>query len=108
MSALGGEQPDAMQGAQTRWIRLRLSHVLALLVSVVVFAGCAEAKSITADTTCQEYLQFPGNERSDAAIRISAEVPGVSSPGNPMWALSLDSACGSSPSKTIREIFSRE
>lgn len=94
--------------AAPRPMRRRLGQVMALLGCAALLAGCQATKSITADTTCREYLQFPGNERSDAAIRISAEVPGVSSPGNPMWAMSLDAACGSSPSKTIREIFSHE
>lgn len=46
------------------------------------------------------------NEGSDAAVRPSSEL-GASSPGNPMWALSLDAACGSRPSMTIREYFDR-
>lgn len=60
---------------------------------------------MSADTTCEEYLNRPGEERGDAAIRISSEIDGVSSPGNPMWALSLDGACGSNPSMTIGEYF---
>lgn len=70
-------------------------------------AGCsAGAGEISVDTTCEEYLSRAGEERQDAAIRISSEVDGVSSPGNPMWALSLDSACGSNPSMSIGEYFS--
>lgn len=98
--------PGSIAAPRARW--RRLGQAVALLGCVALLAGCQATKTITADTTCREYLQFPGNERSDAAIRISAEVPGVSSPGNPMWAMSLDAACGSSPSKTIREIFSHE
>lgn len=60
---------------------------------------------ITAETTCSDYLTYPGAERQDAAIRISTQVDGVSNPGNPMWALSLDAACGSSPSLTLGEYF---
>jgi hypothetical protein len=38
-----------------------------------------------------------------AAIRFSIEVEGVRSPGNPMWALSLQAACSSDSSATISE-----
>lgn len=77
------------------------------VVACLAAAGCsAGAEEISADTTCEEYLNRSGEERQDAAIRISSEVDGVSSPGNPMWALSLDSACGSNPSMTIGEYFS--
>lgn len=88
--------------------RQLVAFALAVFMTIAISACDQADKGITADTTCREYLQFPGNERSDAAIRISAEVPGVSSPGNPMWAMSLDAACGGSPNKTIREIFSHE
>lgn len=89
--------------------RVRSGSLLVLIAFCFALSGCSvETSEITADTTCSDYLKHPGNERSDAAIRLSAEVPGVSSPGNPMWALSLDAACGSAPSKTIGEIFSHQ
>lgn len=76
------------------------------VVACLAAAGCsAGAEEISASTTCEEYLNRSGEERQDAAIRISTEFDGVSSPGNPMWALSLDSACGSDPSMTIGEYF---
>lgn len=85
----------------------RIAVSVAAAVSLVA-AGCATgAEEISADTTCEEYLTRSGEERHDAAIRISSEIDGVSSPGNPMWGLSLDSACGSNPSATIGEYFSR-
>lgn len=82
--------------------------VVAIVAAVCVVAtGCsATAGEISVDTACEEYLSRSSEERQDAAIRISSEVDGVSSPGNPMWALSLDSACGSNPSMTIGEYFS--
>lgn len=76
------------------------------LVSAGLLSGCGSAE-ITANTSCEEYLQQPGDVRHDAAVRISAQVEGVSSPGNPMWGLSLDGACGSAPSMTIGEYFGR-
>jgi hypothetical protein len=81
--------------------------LLALTVGTLI-AGCSSADQITADTTCKDYMAQPGEARHDAAVRISSEVEGVSSPGNPMWALSLDAACGSSPSKTIGQLFRHE
>ena len=45
----------------------------------------------------------PQDERRDAAIRVSSQVDGVSSPGNPMWALSVEAACGSNPDATLAE-----
>jgi hypothetical protein len=72
----------------------------------VIALGCGSgSSSITADTTCEDYLSRSSEERHDAAIRISSEVAGVSSPGNPMWGLSLDSACGSNPSMTLGQYF---
>ena len=80
---------------------------VAIVAAVCVAAtGCSESVGeISADTTCEEYLNRSSEERQDAAIRISSEVDGVSNPGNPMWALSVDSACGSNPSMTIGEYF---
>ena len=78
-------------------------------VVCLLAAGClVGAEEVSVGTTCEEYLSRSGEERQDAAVRISSEVDGVSSPGNPMWALSLDSACGSNPSMTIGEYFSND
>jgi hypothetical protein len=81
----------------------RTTLVLACALAVGA-VGCG-TQDITAGTTCAEYLEQPGQERHDAAVRISAEVDGVSNPGNPMWGLSLDAACGSNPSMTVGEYF---
>lgn len=86
--------------------KFRRIVVAAAATACLFAAGCSAGnEEISADTTCEEYLNRPGEERQDAAIRISSEIDGVSSPGNPMWALSLDSACGSNPSMTIGEYF---
>jgi len=78
----------------------------ATALACIAMAGCsAGAEEISAETTCEEYLNHPGEERQDAAVRISSEIDGVSSPGNPMWGLSLDGACGSNPAMTIGEYF---
>lgn len=95
-------------GAARILTRIRNSLTIVVVACALLLAGCEATKEISADTTCRDYLQFPGNERSDAAIRISSEVPGVSSPGNPMWALSLDAACGGNPDMTIGEYFDDE
>lgn len=79
---------------------------LASLAAAGIGAGCG-TNAISADTSCRDYLQRPGDERHDAAVRISADIGGVSNPGNPMWGLSLDGACGSNPSMTIGEYFGR-
>lgn len=88
------------------------SHRIAVSIAAVACltaAGCsAGAEEMSASTTCEEYLNRSGEERQDAAIRISSEIGGVSNPGNPMWALSLDSACGSNPSMTIGEYFNQD
>lgn len=61
--------------------------MIAVLGALLIpLAGC-DALSTTA--SCEEYV---------------AE---FESPGNPMWALSLDSACGSDPSMTIGEYFAQ-
>jgi len=77
-----------------------------LVVVGALVTGCAESvETISAETTCEEYLGRSSEERYDAAIRISSEVDGVPNPGNPMWALSLDGACGSDPSMSLGEYF---
>lgn len=80
---------------------------LAAAVGSISACGIGEAP-ITEATTCRDFLARPGDERSDAAVRISAEIDGVSSPGNPMWAMSLAAACGSAPDKTIGDVFRRQ
>ena len=75
-----------------------------VLVTTVA-AGCGAEPQINADTTCGDYLQRPSGERHDAATRISAEIDGVSHPGNPMWGFSLDGACGRHADMTLREYF---
>ncbi len=85
---------------------MRWSSIL-VVTMMAVLGGCGSSSpAISADTRCADYLQHPAPERHDAATRISAEIEGVSSPGNPMWGLSLDGACGSSPSLTLGEYFS--
>lgn len=73
------------------------------VIAALALGGCGQGE-ITADTSCEEYLTHEGQERSDAAVRISSEM-GAQNGGNPMWALSLDAACGSNPSMTLREYF---
>lgn len=89
------------------WQRQLLRRVPAigiLAASAVLVAGCGE-KPLTADSTCRDFLSHPGDERADAAVRISSEIEGVPNPGNTMWALSLDGACGGDPARTLREAF---
>ncbi len=69
-------------------------------------AGCGSSK-ITASTTCKDYLAQSEEFRHDAAVRISSETRGLNNPGNPMWGLSLDAACGSAPTMTIGQYFAR-
>jgi hypothetical protein len=66
------------------------------VIGAGLLTGCG-GYQITADSTCQQYLQLPGEERHDAAQRISAEIKGVDSPGNPMWGLSLDGPVAATP-----------
>jgi hypothetical protein len=65
--------------------------------------GCGSSK-ITASTRCKDYLEQSAEVRHDAAVRISSESR-VSDPGNPMWGLSLDAACGSQPDMRIEQYF---
>lgn len=88
---------------------MRTATTAVSCVSVLVIAGatgCGAAR-ISAETRCDDYLSRPAAERHDAAVRISAEIGGVSNAGNPMWGLSLDGACGSHPSMTIGQYFGR-
>lgn len=82
---------------------------LSLLSFGLLLAGCGESEpAISRSTTCKDYLSQPGEIRHDAAARISAEIDGVESPGNPMWGLSLDASCGANPSRTVGQVFRHE
>jgi len=91
---------------------VRLARAAAVVIATAALSSCgggvaAEAE-ISADTKCSDYLQRSSEDRHSAAVRISASIAGVSSPGNPMWGLSLDGACGSSPDMTIGQYFRRD
>lgn len=79
--------------------------VLSAIVALSGACGAQEPAALNANSKCSEYIQRPSDERHDAAVRISSQIEGVSSPGNPMWGLSLDGACGSSPDLTLGEYF---
>jgi len=81
------------------------SVLAAFLAVTVVVSGACGQEPLTADSKCSEYIERPSDERHDAAVRISSQTEGVSSPGNPMWGFSLDGACGSSPDLTLGEYF---
>lgn len=84
----------------------RITAIASLaLVTLAAIAACGTPK-LTADSTCQEYLQRPGQERSDTAIRLSSELRATDA-GNPMWALNLDYNCGQSPNSTLRSAFGK-
>jgi hypothetical protein len=72
----------------------------------LLLAGCG-GEELSADSTCEEYLNQPASIRHDVAIRVSTQIEGVSNPGNPMWGLNTDAVCGSNLDMTLREIFSR-
>ncbi len=84
----------------------KLSRMATAAIAMTVCglaAGCGSTK-ITASTRCKEYLEQSAEVRHDAAVRISSESR-VSEPGNPMWGLSLDAACGSQPDMRIEQYF---
>lgn len=85
--------------------RRSLLSLLAGVLTLLLCSGCGSSSQLSANSTCKEYLQQSEETRHDAAVRISSEVPGVSDPGNPMWGLSLDAACGEAPTMTIRQYF---
>jgi hypothetical protein len=74
-----------------------------LMTACGLVVGCGSSK-ITASTLCKDYLEQAAEVRHDAAVRISSESR-VSDPGNPMWGLSLDAACGSQPDMRIEQYF---
>jgi hypothetical protein len=89
-----------------RFTRVQNALCTGVAIAVVVSAfltGCGATK-ITASTRCKDYLEQSAEVRHDAAVRISSESR-VSSPGNPMWGLSLDAACGSQPGMSIQQYF---
>lgn len=104
-AADGSESESALRTCNSLTRAALCGLLVAAGLAVTACDGLPQTEPISAETTCGDYLQRPGAERSDAAIRISAEVDGVSNPGNPMWALSLDGACGSNPSLTLGEYF---
>ncbi len=82
----------------------KAAFALTLLVAGLGITACSGG-GITASTTCAQYLQQPQTDRYDAAVRLSAELHSTD-PGNPMWGMSLDSACGASLNMTLGQYFS--
>lgn len=80
---------------------------IAMLCAALLCTGCGGSQ-ITASTMCKDYLAQSEESRHDAAVRISSETRGVNEPGNPMWGLSLDAACGSDPNMTVGQYFARD
>ncbi len=85
---------------------LAATGLVTLLGAALLCSGCASSQ-IEASTTCRDYLEQSEESRHDAAVRISSETRGLSDPGNPMWGLSLDAACGSDPNMTVGQYFAR-
>ena len=80
---------------------------LALVVLSMSLAACAapgSTPSLKAGSSCEDYLAAPAEVRHDAAIRISVKV-GANNPGNPMWGLNADAACGASPNSTLGAVL---
>jgi hypothetical protein len=86
----------------------RRLHIATIALSLAAggfgLAAC-DGGSINATTTCAQYLQQPQSNRYDAATRLSSELH-ASDPGNPMWGMSLDAACGADPNMTVGQYFS--
>ena len=74
---------------------------LVLVALSVSLAACAApgTPALKAGSSCEDYLAAPAEVRHDAAIRASVKV-GANNPGNPMWGLNADAACGASPSSS--------
>lgn len=87
-------------------MKSRIVRCFAVATPALALASCGHA-SINADTSCADYLKADSATRHDAAVRISSEFPTLPDRGNPMWGLSLDAACGSAPTMTLREYFGR-
>jgi hypothetical protein len=81
----------------------RIAPAAILMTVCGLIVGCGSS-TITASTRCKDYLEQSAEVRHDAAVRISSESR-VSDPGNPMWGLSLDAACGSQPDMRIEQYF---
>ncbi|HMS71485.1 MAG TPA: hypothetical protein PKB03_00475 [Baekduia sp.] len=91
---------DLTHPAGLRPVALCTALVFALSVLASIGCGGDAQADITKDTSCRDYINAPSDVRHDAAIRISIDV-GASNPGNPMWALTADAACGSNPDATV-------
>jgi hypothetical protein len=87
-------------------LRRVVRTVLPVIGAGLLLGGCGSSQ-IAASTTCKDYLAQSEESRHDAAVRISSETRGLSDPGNPMWGLSLDAACGSDPNMTVGQYFAR-
>lgn len=61
-------------------------------------------QSISASSSCHDYLKLSEADRHDAAVRISSQL-GVTDAGNPNWGLTLDAACGEDANRTLAEGF---
>ena len=85
----------------------RVARIALTVIGAGLLLGGCGSSQIAASTTCKDYLAQSEESRHDAAVRISSKTRGLSDPGNPMWGLSLDAACGSEPNMTVGQYFAR-
>ena len=85
--------------------RLRVAAIAVTFVAGGSCLAACDSGALSASTTCAQYLQQPQSDRYDAATRLSSELH-ASDPGNPMWGMSLGSACGADPKMTLGQYFS--
>jgi hypothetical protein len=84
--------------------RIRIGLFAAVATALTLATSACGPAAITGSTLCRDYLTHTGQERSDAAIRLSSELH-AQDPGSPMWAPNLDYNCGHSPKDTVRQAF---
>jgi hypothetical protein len=85
---------------------MQLCRSLVVLFAPLLLAACSGMgeEELSADSTCEDYLDREQSERHDAAMRISAELDMMDG-GNPMYGLTFDSGCSNNREFTLREVF---
>lgn len=71
---------------------------------VIALAGCGGGPTITASTTCGDFLGFPAQERRDALTRLAVEA-GLYDAGSPLLAPGVEYECGIRPTATVGDIL---
>ncbi|WP_329046455.1 hypothetical protein OG738_31790 [Amycolatopsis sp. NBC_01488] len=87
-------------------IRLGAGLLVVGLIIGVYFVARILSAPVSADSTCDDYLRLPVQDRAEAVLRIGLDLHNQDA-GNPLMRFSVDYACGISPETTLGAVLGR-